>query len=104
MDIKLQNKIARFIELSKKFSKSVVDVFGKEDTSHGWTVGTIAVGSDNSISYQSSPEIVTPPTRAELILEEAEEKATLSNEYDEYISLQNLLGEYFKINNKLTQD
>lgn len=106
----------RFVELSAKFSKSESDVFPKNESQNSLInnmhSGTLCIGSSNAgitinpgyhalvINGKSiyvdeynnvKAKDATPLTRAEKILAEAEIKARLSNEFDEYNKLRDEL-------------
>ena len=126
MDTKIQDKIERFIKLSITFSKKEDEIFDHKKISsysdgqicldlatlQGWSSGsTITMGSsiDGIEIYIDDHGYIKakddrPLSRAEEIRAKAEIQAKLSDDYDEYISLQKDLREYFKISNKLTQD
>jgi hypothetical protein len=116
MEEKILKKMKRFVELSNRFSKSELDVFPvKNDnvfasngtgtltmgTSNGYTIGnygdalvingkSIYVDENNKVKAKDSK----PLTRAEQILAEAEIKAKLSDEFDEYNKLRNELSTF----------
>jgi len=111
----------RFVELSAKFSKSESDVFPKDESHSNLLVtnnsfGTLVIGNTGNTGYAGNgpwsncdtfvingksiyvdennnvkAKDATPLTRAEQILAEAEIKARLSNEFDEYNKLRNEL-------------
>jgi hypothetical protein len=128
MDKKVLKKMQRFVELSVKFSKSESDVFPKNE-SHNSLVnnthyGTLCIGSSNG-GITMSPDYHTfvingksiyvdennnvkakdakPLTRAEQILAEAEIKARLSNEFDEYNKLRDELMTFLNAHENLAK-
>lgn len=119
MELQIQQKVHRFIELSKKFSLEAKDIFepiknysNNIITLSGFSDGnTWSVSTNNSVDgrevYIDTDGIVKakddkPLSRAESILAEATIQAQLSNDFDEYIELQKDLEEYFTALNKLT--
>lgn len=106
----IEDSIKRFVELSLKFTKKEEDIFSEEElvsspydgTLSGLTFtstcGTIASTSTRIVHEVYQPE----PTRGETILERAKERATLADEYDEYIKLRKALQLYFKAEDELT--
>lgn len=103
MGDKITIKVERYLELSKKFQKSSGDVFGNEGLpSYGVErdVFTWLGGGNVDITTQEPKK---EKTRAEKILEGAQVKAKLADEYDEYLQLQKDLGDYFTSLNKLKQ-
>lgn len=113
----MEEKVKRFLELSKKFSKSAESVFGddrpKYNTINGCVYSNsigynitdslsingreIYIDSDGTVKAKDNKEL----SRAEKIRAEAEIKATLAEEYDEYIKLQNDLSLYYAVLNNL---
>jgi hypothetical protein len=109
-------KFERFVELSKKFTRTEKELFEDVDPKL-LTLGTITmadVGAYGSMEFHidGRPLYVDkdgfvkardeePITRAEKMMVKAEMLAQLSDEYDEYIELQQNLTEYFKSLNKL---
>ena len=100
MNIEIQKKVERFVELSKQFSKREDELFDKVVTD---SIRLSPMGYGSNIYVEDEPDKVIK-TRSEVILEEAIEIATRSDDFDEYIRLQVDLSEYFKINNKLTEN
>jgi len=95
----LNNKVERYIILSKQFQKPSSDIFGKE------SLQNISIGyttCEGSISYRVTTEQVKEKSRAEKIRENAEIQAKLAEDYDEYLQLQKDLGNYYSSLNKLT--
>lgn len=101
MEKEVQQKVERFIELSRQFTKSSVELFGYSNeevcSGHG-QMSLQDVCRAIGYSYMSEYK---EPTRAEKIRKEAEEKAKLAEEYDEYIQLQTDLSKYFQALNNL---
>ena len=115
----------RFVELSAKFSKSESDVFPKNESQNSLInnmhSGSLCIASGNGMTI--SPDYhalvingksiyvdeynnvkakdATPLTRAEKILAEAEIKARLSNEFDEYNKLRNELSIFLNAHENL---
>jgi hypothetical protein len=99
---KIDNKVERYIILSKQFEKSSYDLFGA-DTNSNYLISTCT----SVILPTGSAQIGTIPlptekSRAEKILEKAQTDAKFAEDYEEYKTLQKELGEYFKALNKLT--
>ena len=94
----INNKVARYIHLSKKFSKTGQEIFGSAYESN--TGGCISLTTRYS---QQQDIVVKEKTFAEKIREAAETQAKLAEDYDEYLQLQKDLGNYFSSLNKLTQ-
>lgn len=122
----IEIKIKRFLELSKIFSKTEEDLFGSEEIEYLNinSTGNLSVSGNATLTslYVNTPysslqidgrnivigrdgilraEDNKPLTRAEKIILDAKIEAKLSEDYDEYIVLQNNLQEYFKVVDKL---
>ena len=95
------NKVERYIQLSKKFQKAEVDIFGNSDNSN-ILIGTTIEYTLTGYSQQQNV-VIKEKTRAEKIRETAEIIAKLAEDYDEYLQLQKDLGDYFSSLNKLTK-
>ena len=113
MDKKVLKKMQRFVELSNKFSKSESDLFPKDEKTNSFGVSVVSgsngyiIGSSSFCSHDAlvingksiyvdennnvKAKDAKPLTRAEIILAEAEIKARLSNEFDEYNKLRDEL-------------
>lgn len=117
----------RFVELSAKFSKSESDVFPKDESRSNLLVtnnsfGTLVIGNTGNGPWSNSncdtfvingksiyvdennnvkAKDTKPLTRAEQILAEAEIKARLSNEFDEYNNLRNELSTFLNAHENL---
>ena len=117
MDKEIEDKIYRFVGLSKKFSKS--DLFEKDsnksqsfgynlDHIGGLSSGTSLWFGDRELYIDKNNQVKakdnTILTRAEIIRAEAEVVAILADEFDEYKTLQTDLMDYFKASNKLTNN
>ena len=124
MEKKILKKMQRFVELSKKFSKSELEVFPKDD-SHNTLIsntftGTLVIsntGNNASANYDTfvingksiyvdeynnvKAKDAKPLTRAEQILAEAHVKAALSDEFDEYNKLRVELSTYLDAHENL---
>ena len=97
----MEEKFKRFLELSLRFTKTKSEVLGNYPQSNSYTTAIrssdICFATLNCIdSYK-----VTEKSTADLIREEAEKKAVLADEFEEYLELQKNLGEYFRITEKL---
>ena len=132
MEEKIIKKMAKFLELSKKFSKSEFDVVPAEKEfskaayatiagGHGLlgNMGNIGVSSTNPSLDMSfviegrklyidksgnvKAEDEKEITRAEKIRVNAEVRADLLEEYYEFVTLQNELQEYFNVLVKITK-
>tara|TARA_R110002051_G_C8330317_1_gene436487 strand:- start:45 stop:419 length:375 start_codon:yes stop_codon:yes gene_type:complete len=124
MELQIQQKVQRFIELSKKFSLESKDIFEPIKSSiHTMNIGDLCINGCDSGSYTytiNNSSLIEgrkvyidedgivkakdnkPLSRAESILAEATIQAQLSNDFDEYKELQLDLEEYFTALNKLT--
>ena len=127
MDKKVLKKMQRFVELSAKFSKSESDVFPKNESQNSLInnmhSGTLCISNSNGITINPDyyalvingksiyvdeynnvkAKDATPLTRAEKILAEAEIKARLSNEFDEYNKLRNELSIFLNAHENLVK-
>ncbi len=125
MDRKVLKKMQRFVELSNKFSKSESDLFPKDEKPNSF--GTLVMGTNNGYTISNSifgqcdtfiingksiyvdennnvkAKDATPLTRAEIILAEAEIKAKMSNEFDEYNILKTELSTFLNSHENLTK-
>jgi hypothetical protein len=116
MEKTIVSKVTRFIELSNKFSKSVNDLFPNENKySSDIVINNVITGYSNKLTYTiDGRELYIEDgvvkakdknfiTRAEIIRGEAEVKAKLSDEFDEFNKLKNELAEYFTALKKITE-
>jgi hypothetical protein len=133
MEKTIVSKVTRFIELSNKFSKSWKDLYPDDKTSgllkfNSNQYLTVDSGSYANISSISNTFMVsgnfvingkeiyideqgnvkakdakTEWTRADEIRAEAEIKAKLADEFDEFNKLKNELAEYFTALKKITE-
>jgi hypothetical protein len=127
MDKKVLKKMQRFVELSAKFSKLESDVFPKNESQNSLInnmhSGTLCISNSNGITINPDyyalvingksiyvdeynnvkAKDATPLTRAEKILAEAEIKARLSNEFDEYNKLRNELSIFLNAHENLVK-
>lgn len=125
MEKKILKKMQRFVELSKKFSKSESEVFPKDDSRNTLVgnlfTGTLNIGSINSAWSNCDTFVINgksiyvdeynnvkakdakPLTRAEQILAEAHVKASLSDEFDEYNKLRVELSTYLDAHENLVK-
>ena len=122
MEKKILKKMQRFVELSKRFSKSESEVFTKDDSRNTLVgnsfTGTLSIGSISNIAITDTFVIngksiyvdeynnvkakdAKPLTRAEQILAEAHVKAALSDEFDEYNKLRVELSTYLDAHENL---
>ncbi len=95
-------KMKRYVELSKKFTKSQKEVFTDYIDNRALTgtlTGVASSGSSYVGEFYSTQS--KEPTRAEDIMSQAESLALLSDEFDEYNKLKEDLSIYFKIVTKL---
>ena len=92
METHIQDKIKRFVELSGKFTVPLGYLF--PDHQMQYTTGTIDCGTLYDRKYKNG-------SRGQEILSEAQVKATLSDEYDEYLQLQTDLTNYLNAAEKL---
>ena len=127
MDKKVLKKMQRFVELSAKFSKLESDVFPKNESQNSLInnmhSGSLCISNGNGITINPDYHALvingksiyvdeynnvkakdaTPLTRAEKILAEAEIKARLSNEFDEYNKLRNELSIFLNAHENLVK-
>lgn len=97
MEKEIQNKVQRFVELSKQFSKSEYDLFPQNNGMHQFS--TISSGTCyGTINVNSNQNELT---RTEKLQQELTAKIQKSKDYDEYLGLQKDLSEYFSAVNKL---
>jgi hypothetical protein len=83
----MENKIKRFIELSKEFTIESKEIYGKNDSSiytAGWT--SCATGQEQHF---------IKPTRLEVFTEEQNKKIAKAERYEEYLTLQTDLSNYY---------
>jgi len=96
----MEEKFKRFLELSLKFTKNKREVLGDyPQSNNGLLFSNPSIGFavlNDTQSYK-----VAEKSTADLIREEAEKKAVLADEFEEYLELQKNLGEYFRITEKL---
>lgn len=124
MEKKILKKMQRFVELSKRFSKSESEVFTKDDSRNTLVgnsfTGTLSIGSVSN-SFITDTFVINgksiyvdeynnvkakdakPLTRAEQILAEAHVKAALSDEFDEYNKLRVELSTYLDAHENLVK-
>lgn len=105
----IQEKITRFIELSKKFSKQEDEVFTADELKPVSFNGCITAngcittsGTMSFITTTSDSKVVTP-TRSEIIIDQAASRAALSDDFDEFLYLQQELENYFEELNNITE-
>lgn len=94
----MEKQFKRFLELSLKFTKTKSEVLG-EFPMESYSVN---FGQISFLSASGGSEI-KQKTTADLIREEAEKKAVLAEEYEEYLELQKNLGDYFQATDKLNK-
>jgi len=111
MEKEVIEKIKRFVTLSEQFTKSENEVFPVAKDSVGWPTHIITgwtITNCNSATLDGREVFIDKDgivkakdnkllTRADKLLAEAQIKAKLSDEYDEYLKLQIDLKQYFKI-------
>ena len=121
----IATKVARLIELTGKFSKSVNEIFPDENNNYngqnlhvigsptyGYINNTISISgnlvlngkeifvdTDGSVKSKDNK----PLTRADEIRAKAEVKAKLSDEYDEYTKLRSELADYIRALKNVTE-
>jgi hypothetical protein len=133
MDAKIAQKVLRYVELSSKFSKSWNDLYPNDkQTSGTLRISSLPNYSINDGPYISSSmsntlmvsgnfvvngkeiyvdeqgnvkakDAKTEWTRADDIRAQAEIKATISDEFDEYNKLKYELKEYFEALRKISE-
>jgi hypothetical protein len=122
MEKEVLKQIKRYVDLSSKFSKSESDVFPVNRNNNGSTISNLVIDSnyhaggtfnvtmqvDGRDLYVDDKGVVRakdkqPVTRAEKIRAEAEAKAILSDEFDEYQTLRHKLTLYLTSLENLTE-
>ena len=105
-------KMARYVELSKKFSKGLEDILTDDQLrelnnsnrvtfSNGGTGSiTMVNGFGLTLSHSNTNEVENK-TKSEILMEKFKLVCDLVDEYDEYISLRDTLDSYFKELTKL---
>lgn len=101
----MENKIKRFIELSKEFTKDAKEVYeGFEVLSAGYLniqgTNNLHICGTGYVSYTASYSSVTE-SKAERFEKEQLEKINKVKRYEEYLELQTSLSEYYNALNKL---
>jgi hypothetical protein len=124
MEKEVVKKIERLVSLSLKFSKSEREVIGDPEAGKNTLLGCgtfstanwqmcssqvsmkfqidgreLFVDTDGAVKAKDNKRV----TSAEKIRLDAEVRATLSEEFDEYVKLQQDLSEYFNAINKIAQ-
>lgn len=103
----INKKVGRYIQLSKQFERSSLDIFGQEENSNLILTGSSSCTGINyyniATGHIDHQETVKGESRAEKIRKQSEIKAKLAEDYDEYLQLQKDLGDYFSLLNKITQ-
>jgi hypothetical protein len=132
MEAKIATKVLRYLELSSKFSKSWKDIYPDDKTSNRLTFNSIpSLGFSDGVYLTSNTsntlmvsgnfvingkeiyvdeqgnvkakDAKTEWTRADEIRAEAEIKAKLSDEFDEYNKLRYELNDYFNALKKISE-
>ena len=103
-------KMARYVELSKKFSKGLKDILTedqlREINNSNWNVfanggtGNVTMVNGLTVSHFNTNEVENK-TKSEILMEKFKLVCDLVDEYDEYISLRDTLDSYFKELTKL---
>lgn len=109
MEKEIIQKVSRYLNLSKKFQKSEHNIFDKTENNHmnslltfgnSYEMVTHFVVDGREIYIDDSGTVRAkdkqPITRSEKILAQAKLDASIANEYDEYMKLQQDLESYFK--------
>lgn len=97
----MEDKIQRFIELSKEFTVSSDKVY-----ENFYPAGNIiSISSNNTVSFygsaSSQSESIKYPTKLEQFTAAQEEKVAKAKRYEEYLELQSSLSNYYKAAEKL---
>lgn len=101
MEKQIAKKVSRYLQLSRQFSKSASDLFGNQSNGCSGDYMTLTGVSGGTIYYgDAEPKEFT---RAEKILERAQEEAKRADEFDEFLTLQNELTQYFNALLNLTK-
>jgi hypothetical protein len=88
----MEDKIKRFIELSKEFTVKSNDVYG--DFNHN-AVFTFT-GSGGSYYWTGAQaQNIQPPTKLEQFTKEQQDKVEKAKRFEEYITLQRDLSDYY---------
>lgn len=91
----MEEKILRYLELSKLFEKSEIDLFNNHPTTSFQYSGGVTMSVKMSYEEQE-----TKP-RAQVIRETAEKEAKLAEDWEEYKELQKNLINYYTAKQKL---
>ena len=105
MEIEIQKKVQRFVELSKKFTVGAEEIF-ETDVKNAVSLRTYSSGilSSDGSAYTFTISDEKEPTRLEKFKEENDRKVKLAEEYEEYLTLQENLSDYFKSVKNLLED
>ena len=96
MEQSVQEKVKRFVELSREFTVEEKEVFGDVKVTNSLFMGYM----HNSISINHY-DLQIQPSRLEVFEKQLNEKAEKARRFEEYITLQNDLGAYFRSLDKL---
>ncbi len=101
MENKINEKIKRFVLLSKEFTVSSEEIYeGFSPTFSGNLTFNSSCSSSN-IYYTSSVNTEIPKTKLEQYKENLEEKINIAERYEEFLELQIELSTYFDSMEKL---
>lgn len=101
----MENKIKRFIELSKEFTKTAEEVY---EGFEAFSIGYMHISGTNSFSISGTGDISNNGSYSQITESKAEqfeksqlEKINKVKRYEEYLELQTSLSEYYNALNKL---
>lgn len=102
----MEKQFKRFLELSLRFTKTKREALGEFPKELYGSVNICQVVTSENSTYfidNSKRVQVKSKSTADLIREEAEKKAVIADEYEEYLELQKNLGDFFQATDKLNK-
>ena len=100
----MENKIKRFIELSREFTKDAEEVyegFKVDNTGDMHINGNFSIGTGNGYITTAQTYSQITDSKAEQFEKSQLEKINKVKRYEEYLELQTSLSEYYNALNKL---
>lgn len=94
----MENKIKRFIELSREFTVGSKEVYG--DSIPNMNILTIGNGG-GYYTIDAQTQNIKVPTKLEQFAKEQQDKVEKAERYEEYLTLQTDLSNYYKAVTKL---
>lgn len=91
----MENKILRFLELSKEFTIDSKEIFEYQQQND------FGIGGHGYITITSQSKQLNSKTRLELLKEKTEKEVSRAERFEEYLQLQTDLLEYYQALNKL---